>query len=246
MAALGHLVRIRGEDAAQAGRGVAVVEVHARIVEEVGFRDADLPAVGVDEQREERQAVPVPLADLVDGVGVLEGVVELAFEGLRVLGYVRDVQVPVLREEEFRFFGADREVRLAAGDEAVRDARVIGAEVQDEVLEGQRELVVAVAHLGLLVDDRLHGPVGLRRHGLRRLRGAAVDGPVRKGHRDLRGGDEADAFCGDGVGEVLPGIDFDDQFPVGGGEGILFRGGGGGEGQRAEAQGEDQFFHGHL
>ena len=73
VAALIHLDRAAGEDAAKRTSPLLVAQIHAWIIPEVGFRDTEFDAVrSLYGQRQESQAPLLPLGNEMVRIGVLE------------------------------------------------------------------------------------------------------------------------------------------------------------------------------
>ena len=214
VAALLDLLGHAGVEALEGGGGIQVADVETREVEEVGLGDAHRIAVWrLDDQRQEGRAGLVPVIELEAGIIVLEGALDLLFDRPVGRAAVRDDRVPVAGEGEFGLLGLDVDPLLAAGDETVGHALVVSPEDQVEGLVAERELIVAVAHGGLLIHGRVEGLIHALAIGLEELGLAAVDGAVGEGHRDGRRGKHLDAVRRDGI---LEGIEGDDDAAVGG------------------------------
>ena len=239
VATLTLLLRIPGENAVDIPAAFSPFEVHAGIVQQVGFRNADFSA-SRSRQRDGQEGDPIlfPGGYFLDSIGVFEGVEELILIAF-LFPYVRDPGRRVFREAELRGFVADRYGRESL--ETVGCSVVIGAEDHLELLVGKTEFVAGVLHRGALVKGRGEGLAD--RYGLRlELSLAAIDASVGEAEGEPGGGEDGHPFPGNGPGQIgASRRDGHDGFPVRRGKGIVF--GGCGKGREQQDGKENGSFH---
>ena len=137
---------------------VGELQVHARVVLEIGLGDADADAaVGLDHHRQVGQTVGGPAGKRQVAVGILKAVVILLVEGLLVVRYIArgpgGEGGPVARKMEICLLGHHLERRGLEGGEPVGESVVISAEDHLVVLVGQTDLVETGIHLVLGVGS---------------------------------------------------------------------------------------------
>lgn len=220
VASLHLLGRIGREVAAQGLAARGVVEVHARIVLQVGLGDDDFRRSGVCQDGQEGQAVVGDLRDGLGGVGVFEAVEVVAGQPrfLLAVAGVGDQRREVLRETDVHQLVRNGDFVLHRGAEPVGRAVVIGPEVDAVIpFERKRQRVVSVLDGAALVKGRFDDFVDAFCRRLAHRGFAAEHAPVGERERKGRGGDQLFAVARNGVGDgVGADIHAYGDFPVGG------------------------------
>ena len=241
MPTLADLLRIRGEACLQGGIAVAVVQIHPRIVPEVGFREAELdPVRRFHGQREEREPVLPPPGKGVMGIGILERIVELALQRLRMLADIRDIQVPVPGETEGGRLPGHL-AGLAGIHETIGGTVIVQAEDQREsFLEVQLQLIVVIPYDTPLEVEGRNRFITRRFRHLFHLVANTKLAPVRKREGDLGGFEQGHRAGGEAPRHFVGDINADGQAPVRGHEPVLLRAQLHGSGQK-DANGQYSF-----
>ena len=220
VAALHLLGRIGREVAPEGLAARGVVEVHARVVLQVGLGDDDFRRSGVCQDRQEGQAVVGDLRDGLGGVGVFEAVEVVAGQPrfLLAVAGVGDQRREVLRETDVHQLVRNGDFVLHRGAEPVGRAVVIGPEVDAVIpFERKRQRVVSVLDGAALVKGRFDDFVDAFCRRLAHRGFAAEHAPVGERERKGRGGDQLFAVARNGVGDgVGADIHAYGDFPVGG------------------------------
>ena len=218
--ALHLLGRIGREVAPQGLAARGIVEVHARVVLQVGLGDDDFRRSGVCQDGQEGQMVVGDLRDGLGGVGVFEAVEVVAGQSRLLLSVPRvgNQCREVLRETDVHQFVGDGDFALHRGAEPVGHAVVIGAEVDSVIpFERERQGVVTVLDDAAFVKGRLNGLVDAFRRRLAHRGLLSEHAPVGECERKGRGGDQLFAVARNGVGDgVGADIHAYGDFPVGG------------------------------
>ena len=243
MPTLDHFFGIRGIDAPE-GRAAQVLQVHARIVQQVGFRDVDPPSVPHGETGGQQGDIVLPRAQGVDLVVGLERIQVRV--GLRVVPDIGDRGFDVFREAEFGLLVTDGEPVLCAGDETPGHAGVVGAEDEVEGLVPEGQLVEVVPHGRALVDRRGETVVHAAVQCFLKTDGPVVGGPVRQLHGQPGRGHDGHAVPVQGVGDLRSGVYAEAQVPVGRSEFEMVRRGRvrGARQERGTGEQEQQRSHG--
>ena len=142
MPALFLCLRVRSENALERHR--TAIEIHSRIVIEIGFRDADLYSiVGIHYERKEGKPLRIGLGKGCVLVVVLERIMELLLEGVVFFSYVRDPCVPVLRKREFGLLAHNFVAAFFRGrNETVGQAFIVGPELDVVLLVLERKIII--------------------------------------------------------------------------------------------------------
>ena len=134
--------------------GAVTLKIHSRIVVECRLHNVNLDAVrGIYHLRQIGQFLGMDCAEGRILIDVLE-------RGFKPVPGEPCPGVPVAGKVELGSLALYLEGLLALGDEAVSDAVVIGAENYVAIFVVERQFVIMVANLGLLVCDGFEGFIG--------------------------------------------------------------------------------------
>ena len=174
------------------------------------------------------------------GIGILERIVELALQRLRVLADIRDIQVPVPGETEVRRLPGHL-AGLAGIRETIGGTIVVQTEDQREsLLEVQLQLIVVILYDTPLEVESRNRFIARRFRHLFHLVANTKLAPVRKREGDLGGFEQGHRSGGEVPRHFVGDIDADGQAPVRGHEPVLLRAQLQGSGQK-EANGQYSF-----
>ena len=223
VATLLYLFGIRGENRLQGAVAVFVGQVHARVVQQVALRDAELHSLRcVEGDGEEGQAAVLPLAEADAAVHRFERGKELTVNIVGPLAAVGHKALAVVAEAECRLLALHREGRLPVSHETVGSAVVVGPEHYTVVLAFEGEFVVRLPNLLLPVNQRPDYAVHTGAYGLLYLDVTAEYRAVFERHGEFGGFQYPHALTGNRPGGLSPGAYLNSEFAGGRLELVLF------------------------